>query len=356
VSLAARLHHAIVEDPSIELAEPTLRSLALNLAPLSARAAVDDAVAEVLARVRGLGALERWLADPEVTEVMINAGRDIWVERRGRLERVGDIDSAETERIIERILAPLGVRVDRTAPLGDARLADGSRVHVALPPVAIDGPTLTLRRFGTHGLGLAAFADPRVVPFLRDLVTERRNILVSGGTGSGKTTLLNALTASVPSHERIVTIEDAAELRLRTSHVVRLESRPANADGVAEIPIRALLRAALRMRPDRIIVGEVRGAEALDMVHAMNTGHDGSLSTCHANSPTDALARLETMMLYGQSNLPLEAARSQLRSALDVIIQVARASGGRRHIVDIVKVNADGVRSIDDDQRVIGHS
>ncbi len=254
------------------------------------------------------GPLEPILADPEVTEVMVNGPGRVWVERAGRLERVPvALDTPAIEHLIEKVVAPLGLRVDRSSPLVDARLPDGSRVNAIVPPLAVDGPCLTVRRFGARAIPLAAFAAPSVVALLAWAVAARLNVLVSGGTGAGKTTLLNALAGCIPPGERVVTVEDAAELRLPGEHVVRLEARPANAEGAGEVRIRELVRNALRMRPDRIVVGEVRGPEALDMLQAMNSGHEGSLSTCHANSPDDALRRLETMVLMGDVGLPLAA-------------------------------------------------
>jgi len=302
-------------------------------------------VDEVLAAVAGLGALEPLLADPAVTDVLVNGpgpGR-IWVERAGVLRRVPiELSSAAIEHLIEKVVAPLGLRVDRASPLVDARLPDGSRVNAVVPPLAVDGPCLTIRRFGARVLPVAAFAPPGVAALLAWAVVARLNLLVSGGTGAGKTTLLNALAAHIPSAERVVTVEDAAELRLPGEHVVRLEARPANAEGAGEVRVRDLVRNALRMRPDRILVGEVRGPEALDMLQAMNTGHEGSLSTCHANSPADALRRIETMVLMGEVDLPLAAVRSQVESALDLVVQVARRPDGSRRVVAVAEVVPGG--------------
>jgi len=270
---------------------------------------------------------------------MVNGPGRVWVERDGRLERVAvALDTAAIEHLIEKVVAPLGLRIDRSSPLVDARLADGSRVNAVVPPLAVDGPCLTIRRFGARAVPLTAFATPPVVAMLAWAVAARLNILVSGGTGAGKTTLLNALAGCIPEGERVVTVEDAAELRLPGDHVVRLEARPANAEGAGAVRIRELVRNALRMRPDRIVVGEVRGPEALDMLQAMNTGHEGSLSTCHANSPDDALRRLETMVLMGDVDLPLAAVRTQVESALDLVVQVARRPDGTRRIVAVAEV------------------
>ena len=265
------------------------------------------------------------------------------------------IDEAVAGSLIERIVAPLGLHVDRATPMVDARLPDGSRVNAVVRPLAVDGPCLTIRRFGARLVGLDDVADPGVAQLLRWAVRSRMNVVVSGGAGAGKTTLLNAISAEIDDRERVVTIEDAAELRLPGRHVVRLEARPPSAEGVGEVRVRDLLRNALRMRPDRIVVGEVRAGEALDMLQAMNTGHEGSLSTCHANSPADALRRLETLVLMGDVALPSAAVREQLRSAIDLIVQIARLSDGRRRVVAVAEVDpsdtldeALGVRSLTD--------
>jgi pilus assembly protein CpaF len=274
---------------------------------------------------------------------MVTGPGRVWIERAGALERTDvSLTAPEIDHIIEKIVGPLGLRVDRSSPAVDARLPDGSRVHAIVPPLAIDGPYLTIRRFRARVVELDEFcASAAVVGFVRGIVRERRNVIVCGGTGSGKTTLLNALAGAIPSG-RIVTVEDAAELRLQQDHVVRLEARPANAEGVGRVSIRDLVRNALRMRPDRIIVGECRGAEALDMLTAMNTGHEGSMSTCHANSPTDALRRLETMVLLAGEGLPLDAVRDQLHAAIDVVIEVGRGRDGRRRITSVVEVALPG--------------
>ncbi len=320
-----------------------IEALARRVAPLLGTAEVRCLIAEVTARVRGLGALDALLADPSVTEVMVNGPGSIWVERAGMVTRVGVVlDTAAIELAIERIVGPLGLRADRSSPLVDARLPDGSRVHAAVPPIALDGPCITIRRFRAVPVPLAAFCPPGVEALLRWAVRARANIVVSGGTGAGKTTLLNALADAIPAGERIVTVEDAAELRLAHDHVVRLEARPANAEGAGATTVRTLVRNALRMRPDRIVVGEVRGAEALDMLQAMNTGHEGSLSTCHANGPADALRRLETMVLTGDVALPLAAVREQVTAAVDLVVQVARREGGHRRVVAVAEVVASG--------------
>jgi pilus assembly protein CpaF len=329
-------------------------------APLLGVLAHERVVAEVLAHVAGLGPLEPLLADPLITEVMVNGPGPVWIERGGVVERADvELSTAAIEHVIEKVVAPLGLRVDRASPIVDARLPDGSRVNAVVPPLAIDGPCLTVRRFGARAIALGAFCPPDVEELLRAAVSARMNLLVSGGTGSGKTTLLNALAGCIPNADRVITIEDAAELRLPAEHVVRLEARPPNAEGAGEVRIRDLVRNALRMRPDRIVVGEVRGPEALDMLQAMNTGHEGSLSTCHANSPDDALRRVETMVLMGEVQLPLAAVRDQLHASLDLVVQVARRPDGTRRIVEVAEVDdapdPDGPRThrLADHRRVV---
>jgi pilus assembly protein CpaF len=293
----------------------------------------------------GLGPLEPLLADPAVDEVMVNGPSSVYVERRGRVERAGVQFAGEAELMhaIERVLAPLGRRVDEAAPLCDARLADGSRVNVVIPPLSLSGPCLTIRRFRREGFSLRDLVARGTMPvavaeLLAVCVAARASILVSGGTGSGKTTTLNALSGAIPGEERIVTIEDAAELRLRQRHVVRLEARPANLEGRGEVTIRQLVRNALRMRPDRIVVGEVRGSECLDMLQALNTGHDGSLTTVHANSPADALRRVETLALMAGVGLPHAAVREQAASAIDLVVHQVRLGDGSRAVDAVVEV------------------
>lgn len=300
-------------------------------------------VAEVLNDVMGLGVLEPLLADPTVDEIMVNGAGRCYVERAGVLESVVlPIDDDGIVRLVDRILAPLALRLDRASPMVEARLADGSRLHAVIPPLAIDGPCVTIRRFGTRRLGVDAFgADVEAASALSALIQSGVNVVISGGTGSGKTTLLNALAGFIEVSERVVTIEETAELRLAQPHVVRLEARPANAEGSGAVAVRELVRAALRMRPDRLVVGEVRGAEALDLLQALNTGHEGSLSTVHANSPLDALRRLSTLALFGNTGLPHEAICEQLRSAVDIVVQVGRGRGGAREIVSVVEVVPD---------------
>jgi pilus assembly protein CpaF len=311
----------------------------------------------VLRLATGLGPLEPLLADPAVDEVMVNGPSSVWVERHGRIERAaaGFADEAALMHAVERILAPLGRRVDEASPLCDARLADGSRVNVIIPPLALSGPCLTIRRFRRHGFSLDDLVengtmDAELGAFLARCVRARASILVSGGTGSGKTTTLGALSGALPAGERIVTIEDAAELRLRQPHVVRLEARPPNLEGRGEVTIRQLVRNALRMRPDRIVVGEVRGGEALDMLMALNTGHEGSLTTVHANSPPDALRRVETLALMAGVGLPHAAVREQLASALQLVIHQGRRQDGRRRVESVAEVvrlgDAAGTREL----------
>ncbi|MCP3857560.1 MAG: CpaF family protein [Actinomycetia bacterium] len=299
--------------------------------PLLPAASVARIVEAVTARVGGLGSLEPLLADPEIDEIMVNAG-PVWVERKGQLQATGlRLTTAEIEGVAERILSPLGVVVDRAHPLADARLPDGSRLNVVLPPLAIDGPHLTIRRFGARAIDLGDITGPEGVDLLERAVAERRNIVVSGGTGTGKTTVLNALAGRIGVGERLVTVEDTAELRLRHDHVVRLESRAPTADGPG-IDLRVLVRNALRMRPDRIIVGEVRGSEVLDMLQALNTGHEGSLTTVHSNSPDDAIRRLEMLALAAAPELPLVAVRELLHSTIDLVVHLVRRIDGSRLI------------------------
>ncbi|MDO4242964.1 MAG: CpaF family protein [Actinomyces sp.] len=292
------------------------------------RRVVDDAV--------GLGVLEPLVADPSVTEIMVNGPNDIFVERAGRLERVPTRFASEADlyQMIDRIVSTVNRRVDESSPMADARLPGGERVNVIIPPLALDGPTVTIRRF-PQPFRLDDLVARRSLPrsaanLLALLVRARMNVLVSGGTGSGKTTFLNALSGLIPDRERIITIEDAAELSLQQPHVVRMEARPANTEGEGEVTIRDLVRNSLRMRPDRIVVGEVRGGETLDMLQAMNTGHEGSLTTVHANSPIDALARLETLASMSDISLPVETLRDQINGAIDVIVQLERDSHGVR--------------------------
>ncbi len=308
--------------------------------PLRRPEHVARSVDAILAQLDGLGLLEPLLRDPDVTDVMVNGPGPVWVERRGRLiETPVVLDRAEIDLLVERIVAPLGRRADPVHALVDGRLADGSRVHVVVPPLAVDGPCITIRRFSVRPIELDELAAPPVASLLRWAVRSRCNVVVSGATGSGKTTLLNALAAAVPIGERIITVEDAAELRLGAPHVVRLESRPPSSDGVGEVTIRDLVRNALRMRPDRLLVGEVRGVEALDLLTAMNTGHDGSLSTVHANGVADAIRRLETLVLMAGVGLPAGAVREQLGSAIDLVVHLERSSDGARRVVEVAEID-----------------
>jgi pilus assembly protein CpaF len=300
---------------------------------------------QITDEILGLGPLEPLLRDETITEVMVNGPQQVYIEREGRLEltNVTFQNDEHVMKIIQRIIAPIGRRVDESSPMVDARLADGSRVNAIIPPLSLVGPVVTIRKFSAtpftvEDLIRFGTATPEMFEFLEACVKARLNIFVSGGTGSGKTTMLNILSSFIPDDERIVTIEDAAELQLRQEHVVTLEARPANIEGKGAIPIRELVRNALRMRPDRIVVGECRSAEALDMLQAMNTGHDGSMSTGHANSPRDMLARLETMVLMAGMDLPLRAIREQIASAVDLIVHQNRLKDGSRKIVNITEV------------------
>jgi pilus assembly protein CpaF len=355
--LKQRVHARLLRSPSLgDLTGPggehavraTVAELLRDEEPLLPAARFDLLLAELTDEIAGLGPLEPLLADPAVTEVMVNGPDRAVVERAGRLEPVSlALDAAGIVRLVERVVAPLGLRLDRASPMVDARLSDGSRVHAVIPPLAIDGPCVTIRRFGTRAVPLDAFGlDSRATALLVWCVRAGWNVLVAGATSAGKTTLLNALSAAIPGDERIVTIEETAELRLAQSHVVRLEARPPNAEGAGAVTVRDLVRTALRMRPDRIVVGEVRGGEALDMLQALNTGHDGSLSTVHANGALEAIGRLETLVLLADVGLPLAAVRSQLGSALDAIVFVARRRGGLRQVETIGEVDAhrDGLR------------
>jgi Flp pilus assembly CpaF family ATPase/MinD-like ATPase involved in chromosome partitioning or flagellar assembly len=300
---------------------------------------------EVVNEALGLGPLEDLMTDPTVTEIMVNGPKTVYVERLGKIDRTAKEFTSEQQLrlVIERIIAPLGRRLDESVPMVDARLPDGSRVNAIVEPLSIDGATLTIRRFGTRRLTAQDLLEkgsavPQILDFLRACIEGRLNIIISGGTGSGKTTFLNILSSYIPERERIVTIEDSAELFLNQPHVVRLESRPANIEGRGEIAIRDLVRNSLRMRPDRIIVGECRGGESLDMLQAMNTGHDGSLTTAHANSPRDALSRLETMVMMAGFDLPVRAIREQIASAVDLIVQTARMRDGSRKIISVSEI------------------
>jgi pilus assembly protein CpaF len=334
----------------------------------------DNLVMQVLDEIFGLGPLQPLMEDPSVADILVNTAHRVYVERNGRLE-LTDVrfqDDRHLLQVIDRIVSSVGRRIDDTSPMVDARLHDGSRVNAIIPPLSIDGPHLSIRKFHDDGLSaddlvrMGSFTEP-MLRFLEGVVRARLNVLISGGTGAGKTTLLNVLSGFIPATERVVTVEDSAELRLRQPHVVRLETRMANVEGQGAIPQRMLVVNALRMRPDRIVVGEVRSAEAVDMLQAMNTGHDGSLTTLHANSPRDALSRLETMIAMAELSLPDKAVRAQIASAIDVIVQVSRFADGTRRvkqISEIVGMEGDVITmqdiftfeqtGVDEDGRVIG--
>ncbi len=342
-----------VHSDAAKLAELRVKVEGITQQILSEISHKGDLTAEEIAQLKdevvnealGLGPLEDLMTDPAVTEIMVNGPKTVYVERLGKIDRTAKEFTSEQQLrlVIERIIAPLGRRLDESVPMVDARLPDGSRVNAIVEPLSIDGATLTIRRFGTSRLTAQDLLEkgsavPQILDFLRASIEGRLNIIISGGTGSGKTTFLNILSSYIPERERIVTIEDSAELFLNQPHVVRLESRPANIEGRGEIAIRDLVRNSLRMRPDRIIVGECRGGEALDMLQAMNTGHDGSLTTAHANSPRDALSRLETMVMMAGFDLPVRAIREQIASAVDLIVQTARMRDGSRKIISVSEI------------------
>ncbi len=358
-ALKRRAQEALIIRMGPALWEPTQSASALDAQVVRELGAVikeekiplndaerDQLVSEIIDQALGYGPIERYLDDPSVTEVMVNSTDGVYIERDGKIELTDAQFFSEQHvlRVIDRIVAPLGRRIDEASPMVDARLPDGSRVNAVIPPLAIDGPQLTIRKFAARVLTLQDLIElgtltGQVADFLAACVQGRMNILISGGTGSGKTTLLNVLSSMIPPTERIVTIEDAAELRLQQRHVIRLESRPSNIEGKGEVLARDLLRNALRMRPDRIVVGEVRGAEALDMLQAMNTGHDGSLSTLHANSPRDGLARVETMVLMAGFDLPVRAIREQSASAIDLLVHINRDRDGVRRVTRVSSVD-----------------
>ncbi len=366
--LAAQLRSELVERRRAEAAhgsgdgggglEAAVLELVDERAALLGAADREEIAARIVRDSVGLGPLEVLLADPAVEEVMVSGPGVVYVERGGRLEATDVVFAGEEElrNAIERILAPLGRRVDELSPMVDARLADGSRVNVVIPPLAIDGPLVSIRRFGARRPGPEELVELGTLTvaqrhLLAAAVAERRSVLISGGTGSGKTTLLNALSSFIAPGERVVTIEDAAELRLQQPHVARLESRPAGVEGRGEVTIRDLLRNALRMRPDRIVIGEVRGPEALDLLTALNTGHDGALSTVHANSPADALNRLETLALMAGLGLPHAAIAEQVQRGIDLVVQLERRADGTRVVTEIAEVvrvaGATAARTLD---------
>ena len=352
------LHYLLIEEmgPELEAAEQDSSGLRFRIerklqdllnketTPLSATDK-QEIVADVIDNVLGYGPIDVLLNDPSVTEVMVNNPDTVYIERAGKIQPTDRrfVDEAHLMRIIDKIVAQVGRRIDESSPMVDARLPDGSRVNAIIHPLALNGPMLTIRKFSADPytvkdlIGFGTLND-RLATFLDACVRGRLNILISGGTGTGKTTLLNVLSTFVPNDERIITVEDAAELRLHQSHVLRLESRPANIEGKGQIAIRDLVRNTLRMRPDRIIVGEVRGAEALDMLQAMNTGHDGSLCTVHSNSPRDSLSRLETMVLMAGYDLPVRAIRQQVASALHLVVHLSRLQDGSRRVTHVTEV------------------
>jgi pilus assembly protein CpaF len=361
------------EKARIEIRETANRLLADEGAPLSLRQR-QNVVKCIEDEVLGLGPLEPLLADKTVSDILVNGHDTIYVERRGKLERTNlrFSDHGHLMNTIDRIVSAVGRRIDESSPMVDARLKDGSRVNAVIPPLALDGASLSIRRFAVERLTIDKLIEydtitPEIAEVLSAVVHGRMNVLVSGGTGAGKTTLLNILSGCIPESERIITIEDSAELQLQQPHVVRLETRPANIEGKGEVSARDLVRNALRMRPERIVVGEVRGGEALDMLQAMNTGHDGSLTTIHANSPRDAVGRIENMVSMTGINFPIKALRAQIASAIDVVVQIARLEDGRRKIVSVQEINGmEGEvvtmselftferRGIDEDNMVLG--
>jgi pilus assembly protein CpaF len=331
-----RLHRECSERVDALLSEQGASLSAIEKSQLL-RGVMDD--------IFGLGPIEPFLREPDVTDVLVNGPGQVYIERQGRLELTDARfrDDQHVLQVIQRIASQVGRRIDESSPMLDARLADGSRVNAVIPPLALDGPAMSIRRFGANPLDIDRLVDlgavaEEMVTFLRSCVQGRLNLLIAGGTGSGKTTLLNALSKWIPAAERVVTIEDAAELILQRDHVVRLETRPPNIEGQGQVTQRDLLRNSLRMRPDRIIIGEVRGAEALDMLQAMNTGHEGSMTTVHANTPRDALSRVENMVSMAGLNFPIHAIRQQMSSALNVVVHLARLTGGRRRIINIAEI------------------
>jgi pilus assembly protein CpaF len=384
--MKARLHRAIInrmdltklgqldaEQLHAEVSRLVEDMIAAENAPLSVSER-ERLIGEVRHELFGLGPLEPLLADPEVCDILVNSPKKVYIERRGKLEltNVEFKDDEHLMRVIERIVSTVGRRIDESSPMVDARLTDGSRVNAIIPPLSLDGPVLSIRRFGAEPLRMSSLIEKNALTkdmadMFEMCVVARLNVLISGGTGAGKTTLLNALSSYIPDDQRIVTIEDSAELQLQQPHVVRLETRPPNIEGKGEVTQRELVKNALRMRPDRIVIGEVRGGEAIDMLQAMNTGHDGSLTTVHANTPRDALARLETMIQMTGMRLSDRAMRQQVASALDLVIQAARLSDGTRRITSISEITGmEGEtitmqeifhferKGVDKDGRVIG--
>jgi pilus assembly protein CpaF len=384
--LKTRIHHEVIaklgpelfkkettEDLSDRVYHAVTEQLALDRTPLT-REERREIVHQITDDILGYGPLEPFLRDDSVTEVMVNAYDRIYIERAGKIERTRAtfVDNAHLLRIIDKIVSQVGRRVDEASPMVDARLPDGSRVNAIIPPLALRGPTLTIRKFSRDPYTMDDLINfgsitPKAAQFLAACVKGKLNVLISGGTGSGKTTTLNAVSAFIPGDERIVTIEDAAELQLQQEHVITLESRPPNIEGSGEVRIRELVRNALRMRPDRIIVGEVRGPETLDMLQAMNTGHEGSLTTIHANSPRDALSRLETLVMTAGVELPHRAIREQISSAFDVLVQISRLVDGSRrltHVTEVLRMESEVItmqdlfiaRAPDEEQAAASHA
>ncbi len=350
-SLVDAAHHRVLDalvSTGAGAGAVDLHGIVRAIEPLAPVEVVDDVVASVVARVDGLGPIDVLLSDPEISEIMVNGPGSVWVERCGTIRRSRvSLDADALGLLIERVLAPLGRRADQRAPFVDGRLPDGSRVHVIVPPIAVDGPYVTIRRFVVPEVSLEMFAGTAVTELLKRLVTGGANLVVSGGTGAGKTTLLNALARHISAHERVITIEDAAELQLDHPHVVRLEARPESREGSGAVTIRDLVRTALRMRPDRLVVGEVRGVEALDLLHALNTGHAGCLSTLHANGPVDALRRLSALAAAADERLGVDVIRDHVRAAIDVIVHLERDESGARRITSISEaLEHDRVRQL----------